>query len=142
MVASFAAAHRLIMYLFVPLPPSQDHADLCQALALRRFLSAALRRDCSAQVPVKAAPAPHFRSQWLAGGGMTPHPPLPWPFSLNSDVKLEAQRRQSSVAAAELLPSLEGAEPDVADACGKVSPLMCCYFVINKEVVPPPPFYV
>ncbi|XP_019744018.1 CDK5 and ABL1 enzyme substrate 2-like [Hippocampus comes] len=36
-----------------------------------------------------------------------------------SDVKLEAQRRQSSVAAAELLPSLEGAEPDVSDACGK-----------------------
>ncbi|XP_051911111.1 CDK5 and ABL1 enzyme substrate 2-like isoform X1 [Hippocampus zosterae] len=36
-----------------------------------------------------------------------------------SDLKLEAQRRQSSVAAAELLPSLEGAEPDVSDACGK-----------------------
>ncbi|XP_051911117.1 CDK5 and ABL1 enzyme substrate 1-like isoform X2 [Hippocampus zosterae] len=38
-----------------------------------------------------------------------------------SDLKLEAQRRQSSVAAAELLPSLEGAEPDVSDACGKTT---------------------
>lgn len=44
----------------------QDHADLCQAVALCRFLSASIRRQCSSQVPRRQDP-------------VTP-PPSPPPF--------------------------------------------------------------